>query len=593
MARQLIVEILGDASKFNTATKGAATEASRFGNVLQGVGQGIGITAFGGIAGVASTVGTAFVDFVGDSMVAASDLREALSLTGQVFDDGADDIEAWAETAATEMGASKTEATNMAALFGTQFKAIGLDMDDVGDKSKEMSELAGDLGSAFNTGSEEAAAALRSGLLGEAEPMRKFGVTLTAAKVNAKALELGMKPLNGQFTEGEKTLARYEIIMEETADSQGMFGRDTDSLADSQKILNAEMDNLSATLGTILLPYMTDLVQFISTEVVPKLQEFSTWLKDNEVVIDLVGDALDYLINGPVKSAINQTQEMAEEQGKAAGEAARSWDTNSEKIGGSLQNISDDSDDMKDDVVDDNKTVTKTYKELASFLLGQFNTDYDAAMDIVDARADLSALKSDEAAQKKIINSGKSTAAEKADAEKRLGEIAGEQSAAYATIEKYNGMSEADYENWSTVVKGQYDKAKGAEKSFFGQAWGHIQDLKTASKNDIVQRVEIRTEYTYSGQAAKPGQAPKPRARGGPARGLTLVGEEGPEILDLPAGSYVHNNTDSMRMASKSLGSSGRSAPGTVNITINGAQDVRAIMLELRRELTRQGMSFA
>lgn len=38
------------------------------------------------------------------------------------------------------------------------------------------------------------------------------------------------------------------------------------------------------------------------------------------------------------------------------------------------------------------------------------------------------------------------------------------------------------------------------------------------------------------------------RASGGPASGLTLVGEKGPEIVSLPSGSYVHSNEDSQKM---------------------------------------------
>ena len=43
------------------------------------------------------------------------------------------------------------------------------------------------------------------------------------------------------------------------------------------------------------------------------------------------------------------------------------------------------------------------------------------------------------------------------------------------------------------------------------------------------------------------------RASGGSASGLTLVGERGPEVVDLPAGSYVHSNSESMGMGGGSI----------------------------------------
>jgi hypothetical protein len=54
------------------------------------------------------------------------------------------------------------------------------------------------------------------------------------------------------------------------------------------------------------------------------------------------------------------------------------------------------------------------------------------------------------------------------------------------------------------------------------------------------------------------------RAGGGAARGLTLVGENGPELVSLPGGSYVHNNSETRRMMS------GGSSTQTININNYG-----------------------
>src|SRR5512139_286265 len=44
--RQIIVDILGDATQFTRATKDATTSAGKFQNVMQGIGQGLGISTF-------------------------------------------------------------------------------------------------------------------------------------------------------------------------------------------------------------------------------------------------------------------------------------------------------------------------------------------------------------------------------------------------------------------------------------------------------------------------------------------------------------------------------------------------------------------
>tara|TARA_R110001592_G_scaffold224032_4_gene479634 strand:+ start:8856 stop:10643 length:1788 start_codon:yes stop_codon:yes gene_type:complete len=52
-------------------------------------------------------------------------------------------------------------------------------------------------------------------------------------------------------------------------------------------------------------------------------------------------------------------------------------------------------------------------------------------------------------------------------------------------------------------------------------------------------------------------------AKGGPASGMTVVGEKGPELLSLPHGSRVHSNSDSNRMLSGGNGN-------TVHVHVNG-----------------------
>ncbi len=63
--------------------------------------------------------------------------------------------------------------------------------------------------------------------------------------------------------------------------------------------------------------------------------------------------------------------------------------------------------------------------------------------------------------------------------------------------------------------------------------------------------VDVITRYTDEYGRRAVDSAPG-RATGGPGSGQTWVGEMGPELVDLPAGSYVNNNRDSMRMTESS-----------------------------------------
>lgn len=72
------------------------------------------------------------------------------------------------------------------------------------------------------------------------------------------------------------------------------------------------------------------------------------------------------------------------------------------------------------------------------------------------------------------------------------------------------------------------------------------------------------------------------------AGGRTWVGERGPEIVDLPAGSYVHNNAESMSMMG------GSSSRIDVYIHANGTMPtdraaIRQLAIELQREMGMNG----
>lgn len=73
-------------------------------------------------------------------------------------------------------------------------------------------------------------------------------------------------------------------------------------------------------------------------------------------------------------------------------------------------------------------------------------------------------------------------------------------------------------------------------------------------------------------------------ASGGARAGLTLVGEHGPELADIPAGSTVYSNPDSMRMLSQGGNSS---QPVIIQLVLDGAVLAQK-MIDPQRDLVRR-----
>ena len=198
------------------------------------------------------------------SVKAASDLSETRNKVRVVFGEMGDDMLDWGNTAATAFGMSKQEALEAAGTFGNLFTTMGLGKGEAADMSKGLVQLAADLASFNNMNPDEVLMKLRSGLVGEVEPLRSLGINLTAAAVKAKAMQMGLADANGEVSQAAMVQARYALILEQTTNAQGDFARTSDGLANQSRILKAQLQDSLAMLGENLLPMVLQVVQALN-----------------------------------------------------------------------------------------------------------------------------------------------------------------------------------------------------------------------------------------------------------------------------------------------------------------------------------------
>jgi len=244
---QLQVLLTLDADEYAADIKRVQRDTEKWGKKMQSIGKKL--TA--GITTPMVAMGTL-------SVKAASDLNEAMNKVEVVFGSAADIVEEFGGTAARSVGMSERAALEAAGTFGNLFTTMGLGQKASADMSVSLVKLAGDLASFNNLNPEDVLEKLRSGLVGEVEPLRTLGINLNQAAVQAKAMEMGLADANGQLSQAALVQARYALILEQTKHAQGDFGRTSDGLANSTRILRAEFEDLQARLGQELLPAATE-----------------------------------------------------------------------------------------------------------------------------------------------------------------------------------------------------------------------------------------------------------------------------------------------------------------------------------------------
>lgn len=186
----------------------------------------------------------------------AEELQSAFNVT---FGSMSNSMNKWAESSGNAMGRSTREMQQAANTFGIFFNQAA-NPKKAAVMSQKFSELAQDLSSFYNTDTQTAIDKLRSGLSGESEPLRDFGVFMTEAAVKAKAMKLGLAGAGNELTEQEKIMARYAIILDNTKNAQGDVARTSNSTANKLRAQRAAWEELQITVGSKLLPALTPLI---------------------------------------------------------------------------------------------------------------------------------------------------------------------------------------------------------------------------------------------------------------------------------------------------------------------------------------------
>lgn len=254
----------------------------------------------GGLSDVASGFQGAFDEaqkFTG----AASDLGESINAVNVTFGEGADTILTFGENAAQSIGLAQSEFNALVTPMGAVLKNIaGLNESDAAQWAVDLSTRAADMASVFNTDVDQALGAINSAIRGETDTIEQFGVSLTAATVETRALADTGKESASQLTEQEKATARLNLIMEQTAGVAGDFANTSGGLANQQRILAAEQEELAAQMGQHLLPIQLKM-----------LETFRALPKDVQIagaVLQTFGDEIGAVVSGMGQTIIGISQ---------------------------------------------------------------------------------------------------------------------------------------------------------------------------------------------------------------------------------------------------------------------------------------------
>ena len=213
------------------------------------------------------------------SLDAASDLQEIQNVVDVAFKDMSYKIEEFTKICIEHFGMSQLSAKQTAGSFMAMGASIGLTKEAASDMAVELTGLTGDFASFYNISQQYAKVALSAVYTGETETLKRYGIILTEANLQEYALTQGITKKVKAMNAEEKTLLRYNYIMQATENMHGDFERTQESWANTLRVLKERWTQLLSVVGAGTIQVVQPFIRMIS-EATSKLIGLFQYIND-------------------------------------------------------------------------------------------------------------------------------------------------------------------------------------------------------------------------------------------------------------------------------------------------------------------------
>lgn len=333
---------------------------------------------FAAIAGTAYAVGRA----MGVAVNAASDLQETTGKFDVVFEGSEKAAAGFVNTLTEGYLMSTREARYFLASIQDLLVPMGMNKEKAADLSFEVVKLATDLGSFNNLPTAKVMEDIQSGLVGNYETMKKYGVVLKATVVDEKALAMGLADSKKEITANDRALAAYTLIVEGSQAAIGDVTRTQMNYANQTKQFHANTEELLGKMGEKILPGVTSALIELNNAI--------KWMTDNtDQIVDTymaISNSIAWVtgidaVNQLIVAWMSHNSEME----RLERQAAKTQVEVAKQFKWGAESVAEDSEEMALEIMDDYEDIedkaTKVAQSVANVQAGQIETMEDTYLD--------------------------------------------------------------------------------------------------------------------------------------------------------------------------------------------------------------------
>jgi hypothetical protein len=221
------------------------------------------------------------VEFGKKIIMLGSNAEEIESKFRVVFKHLTKEADTWTKKFSKSVGRSANDLRKYMAVFQDTFVPLGFAREQGLEFSKVLTRLTVDLASFNNMAEADVMRDMQSGIVGNTEVFRKYGVIINQVTLNQELLNMGIEGGVRAATEAQKAQARLNLVIKGTADAQGDAIRTGGSFANIMRKIGATSERILTGLGKAILP----VAGKIATMADEAMQPFADWIEEHQTQI--------------------------------------------------------------------------------------------------------------------------------------------------------------------------------------------------------------------------------------------------------------------------------------------------------------------
>lgn len=252
-----------DMGQINWTVKATADQASdsvkKLSNNVSGLSKVLKLVNFTAFIASCKRIGTTIYGLVNQTSQYIQKMNQFKSIMG----DSAKEAQGFIDKAERILGLDPEQMMGSLSSFQTLTRGFGIASDEAYKMSKNLTQLAADMSSFTGESMDLALQRIKSGISGEIEPMRKWGIALDQATLQETAYALGINKRVAEMTRAQKTELAYYQIMHATQYAQGNMARTMLTPANAIRILQTEFKQLGRAIGSVFIPIALKIIPVI------------------------------------------------------------------------------------------------------------------------------------------------------------------------------------------------------------------------------------------------------------------------------------------------------------------------------------------